>query len=59
MTDSKSTRAKRVAGSLFSGLVDAAIAASDQSAKDREIQKHVEALKELKPNHRVVFIEKD
>ena len=60
------TRAKNAAknagrglGFLLTAVAEAAVINSEEARRQEEIQSHVDALKALKPNHRVVFIEKD
>lgn len=59
-------RAKNAAKSTARGLgifleavASVAVENSEEARRQKEIQEHVDALKQLKPNHRVVFIEKD
>lgn len=59
MKKPNTSKAKTAAGRLFDATCSAIITMADESAKDREIQEHVDALKKLKPNHRIIFIEKD
>lgn len=46
-------------GILFSldALASASAAQREAEEKDAEIQEHIAALKELKPNHRIIFVE--
>lgn len=46
-------------GHAFAGLVAAAAAVAEENERAREIQEHTDALKALKPNSHIVFIEKD
>lgn len=55
----KLSRAGQALGTAFDTMLEAAVAANEDAAKQREIQEHVDALKELKPDHRIIFIEKD
>ena len=61
--DTKTRRALRSVGSaLYTSLEVAGTAAAaynESERVEREIQEHIEALKVLKPDHSIVFIEKD
>lgn len=63
MTKTRAAKAAKTTGRglgfLLSAVAEAAVANSEEARRQEEIQKHVDALKALKPNHRVVFIEKD
>lgn len=51
--------AGRGLGFAVAVIAAAAVAASEEDARQREIQEHTDALKALKPNSHIVFIEKD
>ncbi len=42
----------------FAGLVAFAAAIAEESERNRQIQEHTEALRALKPNSHIVFIER-
>ena len=46
-------------GLAVAAIAGAAIAASEEAERQREIQEHTDALKALKPNCHVLFVEKD
>lgn len=46
-------------GYFLSAVATVAVASAEETRRQEEIQEHVDALKVLKPNHRIVFIEKD
>lgn len=51
--------AGRGLGIFLSAVADAAVLSADEMRRQEEIQEHIDALKVLKPNHRIVFVEKD
>lgn len=61
--DTKTRRALRSVGSALGTTLSAAAVVAEAYAEnervEKEIQEHIEALKVLKPDHRIVFIEKD
>lgn len=46
-------------GLAVSAIFEAAAISAEESLKQHEIQEHIDALKALKPDHRIIFIEKD
>lgn len=46
-------------GTFLEAIATAAVAIADEERKQQEIQEHVDALKALRPDHHIAFIEKD
>lgn len=63
MTKNSAKNAAKTAGRglgiFVSAVADVAVASADERRRQEEIQEHINALKTLKPNHTIVFIEKD
>jgi hypothetical protein len=47
----------RGVGFFLTAVAEASVANAEETRRRQEIQRHVDALKALKPNHRIVFIE--
>lgn len=59
MKQSRTSRVFNAVGSAFESMLDASAAAAAEQRRQDEIQEHIDALKELKPDHQIIFIEKD
>lgn len=46
-------------GLVLTALIEAAAISAEENRRQEEIQEHTDALKALKPNSHIVFIEKD
>lgn len=63
MTKTRAAKAAKTTGRglgiFLTAVADIAVASADEARRQEEIQNHVKALKALKPDHTIVFIEKD
>lgn len=46
-------------GLLLAAVADVAVYSAEENRREREIREHTDALKALKPNCHIVFVEKD